>query len=110
MSNSALNTQEPRTVRRAVLTLTAQPWGIAFGLLFGLVLFMATMILVMKGGENVGEHPGLSANYFSGYRVTTDGAFLDFIYSFVICYIFGRLVGVIYNSVTGLLDARGCRP
>jgi uncharacterized membrane protein (DUF485 family) len=99
MTASQLDPQETRAVRRAVLRLNAQAWGVTFGLLFGLGLFAATLILVLKGGENVGAHLGLLANYFPGYRVTTAGAFLGFVYSFVLGYIFGRLVGVIYNGV-----------
>lgn len=99
MTASKLDPQETQAVRRAVLHLNAQAWGITFGLLFGLGLFAATMILVLKGGDHVGAHLVLLANYFPGYRVTTAGAFLGFVYCFVLGYIVGRLVGVIYNRV-----------
>lgn len=92
-----LNPEEAQAVRRAVLRLNAQAWGTAFGLLIGLGLMVATLVLVVRGGPNVGQHLGLLANYFPGYRVTTVGAFIGFVYGFVLGYIVGRLVGVIYN-------------
>lgn len=94
---SELNPTESQAVRRAVLRLNAQAWGTAFGLLFGTGLMVATLVLVARGGPDVGQHLGLLANYFPGYRVTTLGAFIGFVYGFVLGYITGRLVGVIYN-------------
>lgn len=95
-----LTPEETRLLRRELRRLNAQAWGVSFGVLFGLGLFVATMVLVIKGGENVGQHLGLLAIYFPGYRVTTAGAFVGFIYAFVLGYALGRLVGLIYNSVT----------
>jgi len=92
-----LEHDEARRLRRAVVRLNAQAWGIAFGLLNGVGLFLATIILVIKGGEDVGQHLRMLAVYFPGYRVTTAGAFVGFIYAFVLGYILGRLVGTVYN-------------
>lgn len=97
-----LNRGEEAAVRRAVVRLNAQAWGIAFGLLIGVGLLVATLILVARGGENVGQHLGLLANYFPGYRVTTLGAFVGFVYGFVLGYIVGRIVGVIYNRLASV--------
>mgnify|MGYP003587550374 CR=1 FL=1 len=44
------------TLRQAVHRLNARAWGISFGLLGGLGLFGATLFLILKGGENVGQH------------------------------------------------------
>ncbi len=88
-------------LRRAMLQLNARAWGMAFGLLAGLGLFLATMILVLKGGENVGQHLQLLAVFFPGYRVTAAGAFIGFVYGFVVGYGTGRLIGGIYNRLAG---------
>ena len=96
---SQLTPEENRELRRAIRRLNAQAWGVSFGVLFGLTLFLATIILVVKGGENVGQHLQLLAVYFPGYRVTTAGAFVGFIYAFVVGYAFGKLVGFIYNRI-----------
>lgn len=96
-----LTPEENRELRRAIRRLNAQAWGVSFGVLFGLGLFVATMILVLRGGPNVGQHLSLLAVYFPGYRVTAAGAFVGFIYAFVLGYALGRLVGLIYNRVAG---------
>ena len=92
-----LTTDEEREVRRAVLRLNAQAWGVSFGMLLGLGLFIATIVLVLKGGENVGAHLSLLSVYFPGYRVSWTGAFLGFVYAFVLGYALGRVVGTVYN-------------
>jgi hypothetical protein len=82
-----------------LLRLNARAWGIALGLLFGLALFLATVLLVMKGGPNVGPHLALIGEYLPGYRVTWPGAFIGFVYLFVIGYAVGRIIGGVYNAL-----------
>jgi hypothetical protein len=96
---SKLTPEETRAVRRATVRLNAQAWGVSFGLLCGLGLLVATLILVLKGGENVGQHLGLISVYLPGYSVTVGGAFLGFIYLFVIGYALGRVIGTVYNYI-----------
>lgn len=88
-------------IQSALQRLNARAWGIALGLLFGVGLFAATIILVIKGGPNVGRHLGLLSAYFPGYRVTVLGSVIGFIYAFVIGYAIGRLVGTVYNRLVG---------
>lgn len=94
-----LTPEETRQLRRATVRLNAQSWGVSFGLLCGLTLFAATVFLVVKGGEHVGQHLGLLSIFLPGYRVTVAGAFLGFVYLFVIGYALGRLIGLVYNSI-----------
>jgi hypothetical protein len=86
-------------LQRAILRLNARAWGISFGLVAGLGLFGATLFLVLKGGEDVGRHLQLLANFFPGYRVTTAGAFVGLVYGFVCGYGVGRLIGAVYNRL-----------
>lgn len=92
---------EPTEVelRRAIQRLNAQAWGIAIGMLSGLGLFVATNVLVLKGGEEVGQHLGLLSQYFPGYSVTFVGSVVGFVYLFVLGYILGRLIGTVYNRL-----------
>ncbi len=99
MTRTELSREEQRAVRRAVVHFNAQAWGVSFGLLCGVGLMATTLLLVLKGGENVGAHLGLLANYFPGYRVTVAGALIGFVYGTVLGYILGRLIGVVYNTV-----------
>jgi hypothetical protein len=91
-------TQE-RELQAALLRLNARAWGIAIGLLLGTAIFVATNILVIKGGANVGQHLSLLSVFLPGYRVTFAGSVIGFVYLFVIGYILGRLIGFVYNHL-----------
>ncbi len=84
---------------RSLLRLNGTMVGIAFGLAAGLVLFAATLFLVIKGGPNVGAHLRLLNQFFPGYTVTVMGSFVGFAYAFVTGFIGGWLIGWIYNRV-----------
>ena|SRR5713226_3217753 len=92
---------QDRQVAQTLLRLNARAWGIATGLLLGGGLFVATNVLVIKGGPTVGPHLGLLSIYFPGYRVTFLGSFVGFVYAFVLGYALGRLVGAVYNRMLG---------
>ncbi len=92
---------ENEALHRALLRLNARAWGLAVGLLSGGGLFVATNILVLKGGDNVGSHLSLLAVYFPGYRVTFVGSLIGFVYAFVLGYAMGRLIGAVYNRLVG---------
>ncbi len=90
---------EEEALRQAMLRLNARAWGIAFGLLLGGGLFIATNVLVLRGGPAVGRHLQLLAVFFPGFRVTFLGSLIGFVYAFVVGYALGRLVGVVYNRL-----------
>jgi hypothetical protein len=69
------------------------------GLICGLGLFLATNLLILRGGPNVGQHLGLLRAYFPGYSVTFVGSLIGFVYTFVIGYGLGRVVGTVYNKL-----------
>ena len=96
MSQERLSEQD---MQAAIRRLNARAWGISMGLVLGLGLMGATLWLVAKGGPAVGQHLNLLGNYFPGYRVTVAGAFVGFIYAFVLGYGLGRLVGIVYNRL-----------
>ena len=90
---------EARALRTALARLNARAWGIAIGLLLGGGLFLATIILVAKGGPDVGKHLVLLRAYFPGYSVTVLGSFIGFVYGFVLGYAIGRVIGTVYNRL-----------
>jgi protoporphyrinogen oxidase len=57
--------------------------GLSMGVIGGLLLFLATLALVIKGGEVVGPNLQLLENYFPGYSVTTLGSLVGLIYGFL---------------------------
>ena len=82
-----------------MLRLNARAWGIGMGLLLGAGLFLATNILVIRGGQDVGQHLGLLAIYLPGYHVSFVGSLIGFVYAFVGGYGLGRVVGGVYNKL-----------
>jgi hypothetical protein len=94
-----LTVEEEQALRRTILRASEQGWGIAIGLLLGVGLFLATAILVIKGGPNPGPHLGLVRIYFPGYSVTWIGSVIGFVYAFVVGYAIGRTVATIYNRL-----------
>ncbi len=86
-------------LHRAIQRLNERAWGIALGLLAAVGLFVATNVLVLRGGPNVGAHLGLLGQYLPGYTVTFVGSIVGFVYMFVLGYILGRLIGSVYNRL-----------
>jgi hypothetical protein len=86
-------------VQTHLLRLNARAWGISVGCLLGGGLFIATAFLVVKGGQDAGQHLALLSAFFPGYRVTWVGAFVGFVYAFVAGYAFGRIIGSVYNRL-----------
>jgi hypothetical protein len=87
------------SVRVSLLRLNARAWGIAFGLLLGGCLFLATAFLLIKGGPVVGPHLRLLSAFFPGYKVSWLGACIGFVYAFVLGYMLGRIIGEVYNRL-----------
>jgi len=86
-------------ITRAVVRLNAVTMGLVLGILFGLMLFVATAWLVIKGGPDVGPHLKLLAQYFPGYTVTWGGSIVGLFYGFLTGFIAGSLLGAVYNKL-----------
>lgn len=99
-----MKTHEDAALQGAILRLNGRAWGIAVGLLLGVGLFVATNLLVLKGGPRVGPHLSLLGVYLPGYRVTFVGSLIGLVYMFVIGYAVGRLIGTVYNRMIGAPD------
>ncbi len=73
-------------------------FAIAMGTVSGLLIFVATLFLVLKGGEEtVGQNLQLLSAYFIGYSVTFKCAFIGFANSFVWGFLFGWLFATLRN-------------
>ena len=73
--------------------------AITFGLTGGVGLFVATAWLLIRGGENVGQHLGLLGNYLPGYAVTWPGAVLGLLYGIVGGAALGASIAWTYNAL-----------
>jgi len=91
--------REEELLQSAVIRLNAKLLGLAFGLIMGLGLFAATMILVLKGGPSAGEHLILLAQFFPGYSISFAGSVIGFFYAFGVGFAIGAVIGSVYNKV-----------
>jgi hypothetical protein len=73
--------------------------GFALALVFGLILFLATVVLVLRGGYPIGQNLSLVGQYFVGYSVTWAGAIIGFLYA--AC--FGFLMGYTFAALRNFL-------
>ena len=71
----------------------------ATGAAGGLALFLATILLVLKGGAVVGPTLGLLGQYFPGYTVSPSGALLGLLYGVVAGGALGWTFALLRNTV-----------
>ncbi|MFP8881990.1 MAG: hypothetical protein VCE43_22220 [Myxococcota bacterium] len=90
---------EEKLLRGAIARLRASVLAVVFGLTGGTGLFVATVWLLIRGGENVGQHLSLISNYFPGYTVTWSGSLIGFAYGTISGAIIGWSVASIYNRI-----------
>jgi len=102
--------EEEKELEQVVLTrllrLNATIQGIVLGLLSGSIIFIATIWLVIKGGDLIGPNLGLLAQFFPGYSVTVVGSFIGFFYGFIFGFILGYLVARLYNWILDKRDGK----
>ena len=82
-----------------VIRLNALVQGLVTGLLVGLVIFVATNWLILKGGPVVGPHLALLGQFFIGYRVTFLGSLIGFTYGFATGFCVGYFMASVYNRM-----------
>lgn len=67
----------------AAIRLNTIVTAFAFGLMSGTAVWLATVVLVARGGEDVGTHLSLLSVFFAGYSVTWSGAWIGLAWGFV---------------------------
>ena len=94
----SLQQDEIQAIKKSLIRFSEQGWGLAFGTVSAVGLFVATIVLVLRGGSNVGEHLNLLSVYLPGYSVSYVGSLIGFVYAFVIGYGAGRTIATVYNK------------
>lgn len=102
MTAQTLDEHEAQLIQRAVARLRASVMAVVFGMVGGTGLFLATVWLLLRGGQMVGLHLGLLSNYFPGYSVTWGGSILGFVYGALAGAAIGWSMAWIYNRVVDL--------
>lgn len=95
-----------KIIQTKLLRLNATVHGIVLGLLLGLIIFVATLWLVIKGGPVVGPNLALLNRFFIGYQVTILGSFIGFGYGFLTGFIGGFFVATVYNWILDMRSGR----
>jgi hypothetical protein len=100
---------DPELLQSAVVASYAKldrtAFGLSAGITAGVLLCLATLFLVIKGGPVVGPHLELLAQYFPGYSVSLSGSLLGLFYGFVSGFVTGWLFAFIRNAVALLYMA-----
>ena len=92
---------EVRRLTKAVVRIHAGVLGLVFAVLGGLIVFLMTAWLLIKGGPVVGPHLSLLGQYFYGYSVTWWGSLVGFGYGALVGGVAGWIIGAVYNAVAG---------
>ncbi|MCS6927687.1 MAG: hypothetical protein NZ578_17490, partial [Candidatus Binatia bacterium] len=77
-------------------------FGLALGTAGGLLLCLATLWLVLNGGEVVGPTMQLLGQYFPGYSVTLSGSLSGLLYGFVSGFLGGSGFAWLRNTAVRL--------
>jgi hypothetical protein len=95
LEEAAKQVKLPHKVVLVLAQLDARALGVACGLVLGLWLWLATIVLVIRGGPAVGRNLSLLSQYFVGFRVSLVGSVLALAYGcaagFLAGYLFARL-------------------
>ncbi len=91
---------------RGMIRFDAKVFGLILGIVLGLMIFIATNWLLIKGGPTtpdgrllVGPHLKLLGQFFIGYRVSFLGSIIGFLYGFALGTLCGAGIGWIYNKI-----------
>jgi hypothetical protein len=98
--------QNDEKLLRGVIRLNAKVYGLVLGIVLGLIIFIGTNWLLIKGAPTtpdgrqiVGPHLQLLSQFFIGYRVSFLGSIIGFFYGFAIGTLGGATIGWIYNKI-----------
>ena len=93
------NNKNDSSIQYKIIKLQARLISFVMAIIGGLSIFLATVWLLIKGGENVGQHLSLLGQYFPGYSVTWIGSFVGLCYGAIVGGIAGWLICFIYNRI-----------
>jgi fructose-specific phosphotransferase system IIC component len=70
---------------------------------------IATIFLVLKGGDVVGPHLALLGQFFIGYQVTFGGSIVGFLYGLLSGFVIGYVIATLYNWMASIREKRARR-
>jgi hypothetical protein len=87
------------------MRLKVLPFGVAAGLVWGAIVFLATVIIVLQGEG--GKTLITLSNFYLGFSVTWLGSFIGFIWGFITGLVAGLVMAIIYNLLAGGKELEG---
>ena len=93
------NSEETRTISKAVARIHANVLAFVFAVIGGCALFLMTAWLLIKGGDNIGFHLRLLNQYLIGYSVTWKGSIIGLFYGALTGGVVGWTIGFKYNRI-----------
>jgi hypothetical protein len=94
--------ESERLMEGVLRRINARVLGLTLGALSASALFLATNILILRGGENVGALLSRLCWYFPWYEVTFVGSLAGAFWAFVYGFIAGEIISRVYNLVAGM--------
>jgi hypothetical protein len=82
-----------------ILRLNDTILALVLGLMTGLLVFVATNWLVIKGGDPIGPHLALLSQFFPGYSVSFLGSLVGLAYGAVLGAVAGWSIAAVYNRL-----------
>ena len=71
--------------------------GFSLGITAGVLIFAATLFLIIRGGVIIGPNLALLSNFLPGYSVTSWGAVVGLLYLFTLGFFFGLVLAYLRN-------------
>jgi hypothetical protein len=94
--------ESERLLEAMLRRLNARVLGLTLGLLAATALFLATNLLILRGGEHPGQLLARLSWYFPFYEVTFLGSVVGAFWAFVWGFVAGLVISLVYNAVAGL--------
>jgi hypothetical protein len=101
-TETTFSVTELDAIHKAIARLRADVMSLVFGIIGGVLLFLLTIWLVVRGptgGQTVGPHLELLNQYFPGYEVTVLGSFIGLFYGAITGAVIGWVISFVYNTV-----------
>jgi len=92
-----------KVIRDTFANYDALAMGTALGLMAAIVLFLMSIILILKGGDPIGPTLLLLSNYFPGFRMTLIGIVIGTLQAGGWAFFFGLLLAHSINLVIGII-------
>ena len=101
MADSGIQEDLPRSAVLAFAPLHKRAFGVAVGLATGLLIFLTTVIYLVRSPKP-GFSLGLLHYYFAGYSVTWPGAFVGFAWGFGVGFIAAWVLAFCRNLILAI--------